>query len=202
MALQLVRSGGFVKSSACALLVLALPLWVLMWQVRRKLGSPGILHPGAPGHARQALQDGEVPQHDQRARRRWRAVARRRAPDAVWPLFALHQPGRAARAVERAQGRHEPGRAAPAAGGIPAALQPRAGPPPRSAPRHHRLGPSQWPQRHRLGSQIRWTCGTWTTAVAVAGHQDFVAHHQKVLVRDGISAAGEATMGKFTGSKS
>ena len=25
--------------SACALLVLALPLWVLMWQVRRKLGS-------------------------------------------------------------------------------------------------------------------------------------------------------------------
>ena len=35
--------------SACALLVLALPLWVLMWQVRRKLGSPVFFTQVRPG---------------------------------------------------------------------------------------------------------------------------------------------------------
>jgi lipopolysaccharide/colanic/teichoic acid biosynthesis glycosyltransferase len=100
--------------SACALLVLALPLWVLMWQVRRKLGSPVFftqVRPGLHGKPFKMVK--------------FRSMTSERGADGeLLPDAVRLTP------VERAQGRHEPGRAAPAAGGIPAALQPRAGPPP------------------------------------------------------------------------
>ena len=99
-------------------------------------------------------------------------AARRRTPDRLWPLPAQHQPGRAAGIVERAAGRYEPGRPAAAADAVPGPLHPRTGAAARGAPRHHRLGADQRPQRDRLGAKVCAGCVVCGSFVILARHED------------------------------
>ena len=187
--------------SACALLVLALPLWVLMWQVRRKLGSPVFftqVRPGLHGKPFKMVKfrsmtsecgpDGEL------------------LPDAV----RLTPFGRFLRAASLDE--------LPELWNVLKGDMSLVGPRPllmeylplyslEQARRHEvRPGITGWAQvngRNAIGWEDKFKLDVW-----------YVDHRslwldikilwltiKKVLVRDGISAAGEATMGKFTGSK-
>ena len=108
--------------------------------------------------------------------------------------------------MERSQGRHELGGAASAADGIPAALQPPTTPKP---PPPHEGPPAitgcaqangrnaiSWEDKFKLDVWYVDHCSLWLDIKILW------LTVKKVLVREGISAAGEATMGKFTGSKS
>ena len=188
--------------SACALLVLALPLWVLMWQVRRKLGSPVFftqVRPGLHGKPFKMVKfrsmtsecgpDGEL------------------LPDAV----RLTPFGRFLRATSLDE--------LPELWNVLKGDMSLVGPrpllmeylplySPEQVRRHEvRPGITGWAQvngRNAISWEAKFKLDVW-----------YVDHRslwldikilwltiKKVLVREGISAAGEATMGKFTGSKS
>ena len=162
--------------AAAALLLLAVPLAFLTWQVSRKLGKPAFFRQVRPGRGGAVVRTAQVPHHDERARRQWEVVARCRAAHTIRPLPAFEQPRRAARTLECPPGRDEPGGATPVADGVPAAVHQRAGAPPRRAPRHHRLGAGQRPQCVELGRKIQARCLVCRQPHAVARHQDPVAH--------------------------
>ncbi len=137
-----------VIAASLALVALLPALLAPALLVRCKLGAPVLFRQTCPAQGRASLPDAEVPLHDGRDRPRTGAALldaqrltafRRRA--------AQHQPGRAPRAVERAEGRHEPGGPAAAADGIspcttigsacamPSGPASRAGPRPTAATR-------------------------------------------------------------------
>ena len=187
--------------SACALLVLALPLWVLMWQVRRKLGSPVFftqVRPGLHGKPFKMVKfrsmtsecgpDGEL------------------LPDAV----RLTPFGRFLRATSLDE--------LPELWNVLKGDMSLVGPrpllmeylplySPEQVRRHEvRPGITGWAQvngRNAISWEAKFKLDVW-----------YVDHRslwldvkilwltvKKVLVREGISADGEATMGRFTGSK-
>ena len=188
--------------SACALLVLALPLWVLMWQVRRKLGSPVFftqVRPGLHGKPFKMVK--------------FRSMTSERGPDGeLLPDAVRLTPfGRFLRATSLDE--------LPELWNVLKGDMSLVGPRPllveylplystEQARRHEvRPGITGWAQvngRNAIGWEDKFKLDVW-----------YVDHRslwldikilwltvKKVLVREGISAAGEATMGKFTGSKS
>jgi lipopolysaccharide/colanic/teichoic acid biosynthesis glycosyltransferase len=188
--------------SACALLVLALPLWVLMWQVRRKLGSPVFftqVRPGLHGKPFKMVK--------------FRSMTSERGPDGeLLPDAVRLTPfGRFLRSTSLDE--------LPELWNVLKGDMSLVGPrpllveylplySPEQARRHEvRPGITGWAQvngRNAIGWEAKFKLDVW-----------YVDHRslwldikilwltvKKVLVREGISAAGEATMGKFTGSKS
>ena len=188
--------------SACALLVLALPLWVLMWQVRRKLGSPVFftqVRPGLHGKPFKMVK--------------FRSMTSERGPDGeLLPDAVRLTPfGRFLRSTSLDE--------LPELWNVLKGDMSLVGPrpllveylplySPEQARRHEvRPGITGWAQvngRNAIGWEDKFKLDVW-----------YVDHRslwldikilwltvKKVLVREGISAAGEATMGKFTGSKS
>ncbi|NCU65132.1 sugar transferase [Acidovorax sp. 210-6] len=188
--------------SACALLVLALPLWVLMWQVRRKLGSPVFftqVRPGLHGKPFKMVK--------------FRSMTSERGPDGeLLPDAVRLTPfGRFLRSTSLDE--------LPELWNVLKGDMSLVGPrpllveylplySPEQARRHEvRPGITGWAQvngRNAIGWEDKFKLDVW-----------YVDHSslwldikilwltvKKVLVREGISAAGEATMGKFTGSKS
>jgi len=188
--------------SACALLVLALPLWVLMWQVRRKLGSPVFftqVRPGLHGKPFEMVK--------------FRTMTDARGPDGeLLPDAVRLTPfGRFLRSTSLDE--------LPELWNVLKGDMSLVGPrpllveylplySPEQARRHEvRPGITGWAQvngRNALDWEAKFKLDVW-----------YVDHRslwldikilwltvKKVLVREGISAAGEATMGKFTGSKS
>ena len=191
-----------IAAAACALLVLALPLLVVVWMVRRKLGSPVFftqVRPGMHGKPFKMVKfrsmtsecgaDGEL------------------LPDAV----RLTPFGRFLRSTSLDE--------LPELWNVLKGDMSLVGPrpllveylplySPEQARRHEvRPGITGWAQvngRNALDWEAKFKLDVW-----------YVDHRslwldikilwltvKKVLVREGISAAGEATMGKFTGSKS
>ncbi|TXJ09258.1 MAG: sugar transferase [Alicycliphilus sp.] len=188
--------------SACALLVLALPLWVLMWQVRRKLGSPVFFTQVRPG-----LHGKPFKMVKFRSMTSERGADGELLPDAV----RLTPFGRFLRSTSLDE--------LPELWNVLKGDMSLVGPrpllveylplySPEQARRHEvRPGITGWAQvngRNALDWEAKFKLDVW-----------YVDHRslwldikilwltvKKVLVREGISAAGEATMGKFTGSKS
>ena len=188
--------------SACALLVLALPLWVLMWQVRRKLGSPVFFTQVRPG-----LHGKPFKMVKFRSMTSERGTDGELLPDAV----RLTPFGRFLRSTSLDE--------LPELWNVLKGDMSLVGPrpllmeylplySPEQARRHEvRPGITGWAQvngRNAIGWEDKFKLDVW-----------YVDHRslwldikilwltvKKVLVREGISAAGEATMGKFTGSKS
>jgi len=188
--------------SACALLVLALPLWVLMWQVRRKLGSPVFFTQVRPG-----LHGKPFKMVKFRSMTSERGTDGELLPDAV----RLTPFGRFLRSTSLDE--------LPELWNVLKGDMSLVGPrpllmeylplySPEQARRHEvRPGITGWAQvngRNALDWEAKFKLDVW-----------YVDHRslwldikilwltvKKVLVREGISAAGEATMGKFTGSKS
>ena len=153
-----------VMVAGTGLLVLAPVLAAVAVAVRLSMGRPGAVPPCPARIPGQALRPVQIPQHagGPRARRR----AARSDDERLTPLgrFLRCEPRRATPALERAQGRPEPRRPPAAAAAVPAALHPRAGPPPRRPAGDHRLGPGQRAERNRLGREVEaTTSGTWTT---------------------------------------
>lgn len=188
--------------SACALLVLALPLWVVAWMVRRKLGSPVFftqVRPGMHGKPFKMVK--------------FRSMTSERGPDGeLLPDAVRLTPfGRFLRATSLDE--------LPELWNVLKGDMSLVGPrpllveylplySPEQARRHEvRPGITGWAQvngRNALDWEAKFKLDVW-----------YVDHRslwldikilwltiKKVLVREGISAAGEATMGKFTGSKS
>ena len=188
--------------SACALLVLALPLWVLMWQVRRKLGSPVFftqVRPGLHGKPFKMVK--------------FRSMTSERGPDGeLLPDAVRLTPfGRFLRSTSLDE--------LPELWNVLKGDMSLVGPrpllmeylplySPEQVRRHEvRPGITGWAQvngRNAISWEAKFKLDVW-----------YVDHRslwldikilwltiKKVLVREGISAAGEATMGKFTGSKS
>ena len=188
--------------SACALLVLALPLWVLMWQVRRKLGSPVFFTQVRPGMHGKPFKMVKF-----RSMTSERGADGELLPDAV----RLTPFGRFLRSTSLDE--------LPELWNVLKGDMSLVGPRPllveylplystEQARRHEvRPGITGWAQvngRNAIAWEDKFKLDVW-----------YVDHCslwldikilwltvKKVLVREGISAAGEATMGKFTGSKS
>jgi lipopolysaccharide/colanic/teichoic acid biosynthesis glycosyltransferase len=189
-------------AASLGLLVLALPLLVLAWQVRRKLGSPVLftqVRPGLHGKPFRMVK--------------FRTMTDERGPDgALLPDAQRLTPfGRFLRASSLDE--------LPELWNVLKGEMSLVGPrpllmeylplyTPEQARRHEvRPGITGWAQvngRNAISWADKFALDVW-----------YVDHRslwldvrilwrtvRKVLVRDGISAAGEATMPKFTGSKS
>ena len=189
-----------VLASACALLLLALPLLVMIWMVRRKLGSPVFFTQMRPGLQGQPF-----------LMVKFRTMTDARGPDgALLPDADRLTPfGRFLRATSLDE--------LPELWNVLKGDMSLVGPrpllmeylplySPEQARRHAvRPGVTGWAQvngRNTLSWDDKFKLDVW-----------YVDHRslwldlkilwltvRKVLVREGISAAGEATMGKFTGS--
>ena len=191
-----------VVVSACALLVLALPLLVVIWMVRRKLGSPVFftqVRPGMHGKPFKMVKfrsmtsergtDGELLPDAERLTpigRFLRSTSLDELPE-LWnvlkgdmslvgprPLLMEYLP---LYSPEQAR-RHE------VRPGITGWAQVNG----RNA--------ISWEDKFKLDVWYMDHCSLWLDIKILW------LTVKKVLVREGISAAGEATMGKFTGSKS
>ena len=188
--------------SACALLVLALPLLVVVWMVRRKLGSPVFFTQVRPGMHGKPFKMVKF-----RSMTSERGADGELLPDAV----RLTPFGRFLRSTSLDE--------LPELWNVLKGDMSLVGPrpllveylplySPEQARRHEvRPGITGWAQvngRNALDWEAKFKLDVW-----------YVDHRslwldikilwltvKKVLVREGISAAGEATMGKFTGSKS
>ena len=191
-----------VVVSACALLVLALPLLVVIWMVRRKLGSPVFftqVRPGMHGKPFKMVK--------------FRSMTSERGPDgALLPDADRLTPfGRFLRASSLDE--------LPELWTVLKGDMSLVGPrpllmeylplySPQQARRHEvRPGITGWAQvngRNAISWDDKFKLDVW-----------YVDHRslwldlrilwmtvRKVLVRDGISAAGEATMARFTGESS
>ena len=191
-----------VVVSACALLVLALPLLVVIWMVRRKLGSPVFFAQVRPGMHGKPFKMVKF-----RSMTSERGADGELLPDAV----RLTPFGRFLRSTSLDE--------LPELWNVLKGDMSLVGPRPllveylplystEQARRHEvRPGITGWAQvngRNAIGWEDKFKLDVW-----------YVDHRslwldikilwltvKKVLVREGISAAGEATMGKFTGSKS
>ena len=191
-----------VVVSACALLVLTLPLLVVIWMVRRKLGSPVFfaqVRPGMHGKPFKMVKfrsmtsergtDGELLPDAERLTpfgRFLRSTSLDELPE-LWnvlkgdislvgprPLLMEYLP---LYSPEQAR-RHE------VRPGITGWAQVNG----RNA--------ISWEDKFKLDVWYVDHCSLWLDIKILW------LTVKKVLVREGISAAGEATMGKFTGSKS
>ena len=188
--------------SACALLVLALPLLVVIWMVRRKLGSPVFFAQVRPGMHGKPFKMVKF-----RSMISERSTDGELLPDAV----RLTPFGRFLRSTSLDE--------LPELWNVLKGDMSLVGPrpllmeylplySPEQARRHEvRPGITGWAQvngRNAISWEDKFKLDVW-----------YVDHCslwldikilwltvKKVLVREGISAAGEATMGKFTGSKS
>ena len=188
--------------SACALLVLALPLLVVIWMVRRKLGSPVFFAQVRPGMHGKPFKMVKF-----RSMLSERSTDGELLPDAV----RLTPFGRFLRSTSLDE--------LPELWNVLKGDMSLVGPrpllmeylplySPEQARRHEvRPGITGWAQvngRNAIAWEDKFKLDVW-----------YVDHCslwldikilwltvKKVLVREGISAAGEATMGKFTGSKS
>lgn len=191
-----------VVVSACALLVLALPLLVVIWMVRRKLGSPVFftqVRPGMHGKPFKMVKfrsmtsergtDGELLPDTERLTpfgRFLRSTSLDELPE-LWNVLKGDMS---------------------LVGPRPLLMEYLPLYSPEQARRHEvRPGITGWAQvngRNAISWEDKFKLDVW-----------YVDHCslwldikilwltvKKVLVREGISAAGEATMGKFTGSKS
>ena len=191
-----------VVVSACALLVLALPLLVVIWMVRRKLGSPVFFAQVRPGMHGKPFKMVKF-----RSMTSERGTDGELLPDAV----RLTPFGRFLRSTSLDE--------LPELWNVLKGDMSLVGPrpllmeylplySPEQARRHEvRPGITGWAQvngRNAISWEDKFKLDVW-----------YVDHCslwldikilwltvKKVLVREGISAAGEATMGKFTGSKS
>ena len=191
-----------VVVSACALLVLALPLLVVIWMVRRKLGSPVFFTQVRPGMHGKPFKMVKF-----RSMTSERGTDGELLPDAV----RLTPFGRFLRSTSLDE--------LPELWNVLKGDMSLVGPrpllmeylplySPEQARRHEvRPGITGWAQvngRNAIGWEDKFKLDVW-----------YVDHRslwldikilwltvKKVLVREGISAAGEATRGKFTGSKS
>ena len=191
-----------VVVSACALLVLALPLLVVIWMVRRKLGSPVFFTQVRPGMHGKPFKMVKF-----RSMTSERGADGELLPDAV----RLTPFGRFLRSTSLDE--------LPELWNVLKGDMSLVGPrpllmeylplySPEQARRHEvRPGITGWAQvngRNTISWEDKFKLDVW-----------YVDHCslwldikilwltvKKVLVREGISAAGEATMGKFTGSKS
>ena len=189
-----------VLASACALLLLALPLLVVIWMVRRKLGSPVFFTQMRPGLQGQPF-----------LMVKFRTMTDARGPDgALLPDADRLTPfGRFLRATSLDE--------LPELWNVLKGDMSLVGPrpllmeylplySPEQARRHAvRPGVTGWAQvngRNTLSWDDKFKLDVW-----------YVDHRslwldlkilwltaRKVLAREGISAAGEATMGKFTGN--
>ena len=190
-----------VVVSACALLVLALPLLVVIWMVRRKLGSPVFftqVRPGMHGKPFKMVKfrsmtsergtDGELLPDAERLTpfgRFLRSTSLDELPE-LWNVLKGDMS---------------------LVGPRPLLMEYLPLYSPEQARRHEvRPGITGWAQvngRNAISWEDKFKLDVW-----------YVDHCslwldikilwltvKKVLVREGISAAGEATMGKFTGSK-
>ena len=188
--------------SACALLVLALPILVVIWMVRRKLGSPVFfaqVRPGMHGKPFKMVKfrsmtsergtDGELLPDAERLTpfgRFLRSTSLDELPE-LWNVLKGDMS---------------------LVGPRPLLMEYLPLYSPEQARRHEvRPGITGWAQvngRNAISWEDKFKLDVW-----------YVDHCslwldikilwltvKKVLVREGISAAGEATMGKFTGSKS
>ncbi len=191
-----------VVVSACALLVLTLPLLVVIWMVRRKLGSPVFfaqVRPGMHGKPFKMVKfrsmtsergtDGELLPDAERLTpfgRFLRSTSLDELPE-LWNVLKGDMS---------------------LVGPRPLLMEYLPLYSPEQARRHEvRPGITGWAQvngRNAISWEDKFKLDVW-----------YVDHCslwldikilwltvKKVLVREGISAAGEATMGKFTGSKS
>ena len=191
-----------VVVSACALLVLALPLLVVIWMVRRKLGSPVFftqVRPGMHGKPFKMVKfrsmtsergtDGELLPDAERLTpfgHFLRSTSLDELPE-LWNVLKGDMS---------------------LVGPRPLLMEYLPLYSPEQARRHEvRPGITGWAQvngRNAISWEDKFKLDVW-----------YVDHCslwldikilwltvKKVLVREGISAAGEATMGKFTGSKS
>ena len=191
-----------VVVSACALLVLALPMLVVIWMVRRKLGSPVFFTQVRPGMHGKPFKMVKF-----RSMISERSTDGELLPDAV----RLTPFGRFLRSTSLDE--------LPELWNVLKGDMSVVGPrpllmeylplySPEQARRHEvRPGITGWAQvngRNAISWEDKFKLDVW-----------YVDHCslwldikilwltvKKVLVREGISAAGEATMGKFTGSKS
>ena len=188
--------------SACALLMLALPMLVVIWMVRRKLGSPVFftqVRPGMHGKPFKMVKfrsmtsergtDGELLPDAERLTpfgRFLRSTSLDELPE-LWNVLKGDMS---------------------LVGPRPLLMEYLPLYSPEQARRHEvRPGITGWAQvngRNAIAWEDKFKLDVW-----------YVDHCslwldikilwltvKKVLVREGISAAGEATMGKFTGSKS
>ena len=188
--------------SACALLMLALPMLVVIWMVRRKLGSPVFFTQVRPGMHGKPFKMVKF-----RSMLSERSTDGELLPDAV----RLTPFGRFLRSTSLDE--------LPELWNVLKGDMSLVGPrpllmeylplySPEQARRHEvRPGITGWAQvngRNAIAWEDKFKLDVW-----------YVDHCslwldikilwltvKKVLVREGISAAGEATMGKFTGSKS
>ena len=191
-----------ITAAFAALLLLALPLALLTWQVRRKLGSPAFFRQVRPGMHGQPFE-----------MVKFRTMTDARGPDgALLPDADRLTPfGRFLRASSLDE--------LPELWNVLKGEMSLVGPrpllmeylplySPQQARRHEvRPGITGWAQvngRNALGWDDKFKLDVW-----------YVDHRslwldikilwltvKKVLVREGISAAGEATMPRFTGGKS
>lgn len=191
-----------ITAAFAALLLLALPLALLTWQVRRKLGSPAFFRQVRPGLQGQPFE-----------MVKFRTMTDARGPDgALLPDADRLTPfGRFLRASSLDE--------LPELWNVLKGEMSLVGPrpllmeylplySPQQARRHEvRPGITGWAQvngRNALGWDEKFKLDVW-----------YVDHRslwldikilwltvKKVLVREGISAAGEATMPRFTGGKS
>lgn len=186
--------------SACALLVLALPLLVVVWMVRRKLGSPVFftqVRPGMHGKPFKMVK--------------FRSMTSERGPDGelLPDAVRLTSFGRFLRATSLDE--------LPELWNVLKGDMSLVGPrpllmeylplySPEQARRHEvRPGITGWAQvngRNAIGWEDKFKLDTW-----YVDNRSFWLDIKilwltvkKVVVREGISAAGEATMSKFTGS--
>ena len=149
------RAFDLVAGTALATLLSPVILVVAVL-VRVRLGSPVIyrqVRPGLGGRPFTIYKFRTMVETDRRERP---AAAERRAHAAVRPAPSGPQPRRAARALERRQGRHEPRRPAAADDRdyLPRYSR-RAGAPPRGPARDHRARAGQRPERDLLGGEVR-----------------------------------------------
>lgn len=189
-----------IVASACALLVLALPLLVVVWMVRRKLGSPVFFTQARPGlHGKPFKMV------------KFRTMTDARGPDGEFLPDAVRLTpfGRFLRATSLDE--------LPELWNVLKGDMSLVGPrpllmeylplySPEQARRHAvRPGITGWAQvngRNAIGWEDKFTLDVW-----------YVDHRslwldikilwltvKKVLVREGISAAGEATMPTFKGN--
>lgn len=189
-----------ITVSALALLLLALPLLLLIWLVRRKLGSPVFfrqVRPGLNGLPFEMVK--------------FRTMTDARGPDGLLLPDAVRLTpfGRFLRSTSLDE--------LPELWNVLQGDMSLVGPrpllmeylplySPEQARRHAvRPGVTGWAQvngRNAIGWEEKFALDVW-----YVDHQSLWLDIQilwltvkKVLVRDGISAAGEATMSKFTGS--
>lgn len=187
--------------SACALLMLALPMLVVIWMVRRKLGSPVFFTQVRPGMHGKPFKMVKF-----RSMISERSTDGELLPDAV----RLTPFGRFLRSTSLDE--------LPELWNVLKGDMSLVGPrpllmeylplySPEQARRHAvRPGVTGWAQvngRNAISWEEKFALDTW-----YVDHQSLLLDMKilwltikKVLVREGISAAGEATMGKFTGSK-